>query len=476
MSSPSISPKDVHGTLAKSILVDGYPFVFDDQKSHEAYIVDRITGRSFLDFFTFYASLPLGFNHPKMKNDTSFLKTLTHSALHKVSNPDVYTEEYAVFVNAFAKSAIKAPMKHAFFVDGGALAVENAMKIAFDWKVRKNLAKGLGERGHEIIHFRHAFHGRSGYTMSVTNTDPNKVMYFPKFDWPRFDAPSANELFFASTTQDFSKPNHAEDAKNYETASQSLLELEKQCIAQLRVYLEGNHVNVAALLLEPIQSEGGDRHFRPSFLNSLKDLSLEFEFLMIFDEVQTGVGLTGEFWAYEKLGVVPDIVAFGKKMAICGCIATDRIDEVSNNVFQVSSRINSTFGGNLTDMVRTTRVLEIMEEDKILTHVKQMGLQLRNMLFTLKDDFAGHISTVRGQGLLCAFDLPTTESRNEFLDLCYDEDLMILSSGHRTIRMRPPLITTAEHIAECKTKLTAAMKKLVVKHEKHKPAHVVKTE
>ena len=476
MTLPTVLPEDVHSVLAKSILVDGYPFVLDPKKSRSAYLVDRISGRAFLDFFTFYASLPLGFNHPEMVGDSEFLERLQNSALHKVSNPDVYTEEFAVFTETFRKIAMPPPMKYAFFVDGGALAVENAMKVAFDWKVQKNQTRGHSERGHEILHFKKAFHGRSGYTMSVTNTDPKKVQYFPQFKWPRFDAPSANSLFYKSTETDFDSPTDPTEAKEFEGLKHSLDLAQKSCLDEIRVYLQKNHIDVAALLIEPIQSEGGDRHFSPDFLLGLRHLADEFECLLIFDEVQTGVGLTGHFWAYEKLGVVPDVVAFGKKMAICGCIATGRVDEVPDNVFRVSSRINSTFGGNLTDMVRSTKVLQIIEQEGLLEHVQKMGPKLRHMLFELKNEFPDHISTVRGQGFLCAFDLPNTEARNEFLDLCYEENLMILSSGDRTIRMRPPLIAEAHHIAECKEKLRLAMNKLVAKHVRGKVIHVAKTE
>src|SRR5690606_33482055 len=147
---------------------------------------------------------------------------------------------------------IPEELPYAFFVSGGALAVENALKVAFDWKVRKNFQKGYRtERGHKALHLEKSFHGRSGYTMSLTNTDPNKVAFFPKFDWPRIISPHCNG---------------PEDEATIE-------ERERLAIAQAKLHFQQNPDDIAAIILEPIQGEGGDNHFRPSFLQALRDLA-----------------------------------------------------------------------------------------------------------------------------------------------------------------------------------------------------------
>src|SRR4029079_7575448 len=130
-----------------------------------------------------------------------------------------------------------------FFIEGGALAVENALKAAMDWKVRKNLAAGRGERGTQILHFKNAFHGRSGYTLSLTNTDPRKTDYFAKFPWPRIPAPAL----------DFSL---AEPPR-----TEAVVEQERACEAALLEVLERQADDIAAVIIEPVQGEGGDRHF-----------------------------------------------------------------------------------------------------------------------------------------------------------------------------------------------------------------------
>ena len=180
-----IRPEDVHKILSKYMLVDGFDLVMDLRKSKGCRIYDSRRDRWFLDFFSFFASSPLGCNHPALL-EPDFLKKLAEVAVNKPTNPDVYTVEMAEFVDTFGRLAMPDHFKHLFFIDGGALAVENALKTAFDWKIRKNIAAGKGEKGEQVIHFQEAFHGRSGYTLSLTNTfDPRKTMYFPKFKWPR---------------------------------------------------------------------------------------------------------------------------------------------------------------------------------------------------------------------------------------------------------------------------------------------------
>src|SRR5690554_5894101 len=186
----SVSPNETIASLRKHILADGYDMVFDMEKSHGVYLYDSKYRRELLDFFTCFASVPLGYNHPKMTGDAEFKKNLLLAAMANPSNSDVYTTQFADFVNTFSRVGIPSYLPHAFFIAGGALAVENALKTAMDWKVQKNFQKGhLKERGFKVIHFEKAFHGRSGYTLSLTNTLEDKTKWFAKFDWPRITTP-----------------------------------------------------------------------------------------------------------------------------------------------------------------------------------------------------------------------------------------------------------------------------------------------
>ncbi|MEX0723176.1 MAG: L-lysine 6-transaminase [Gracilimonas sp.] len=435
----NITPENVRSVLSKHMLTDGYEMVLDLEESEGAYLYDSKSGKRYLDFFTFFASNPLGMNHPKLAGNDEFVQRLGRVAINKPSNSDIYTEDMARFMESFDRVGIPDYMPYSFFISGGALAVENAMKVAFDWKVQKNFEKGYREeKGHKILHFEKAFHGRTGYTLSVTNTVPNKVKYFPKFDWPRVISPA---MTFPAT-----KKNIAE------TEAQ-----EKLAIAQAERFFDIYKDDIAGILIEPIQGEGGDRHFRPEFHQALRDLADQHDALLIYDEVQTGVGMTGKFWAHEHF-VKPDILAFGKKAQVCGILANTRVDEVKTNCFHVSSRINSTWGGNLVDMVRFGRILDVIEEDHLVENAAKVGNYLQTRLEALAD---GHeyFSNPRGKGLFCAIDLPNTHARDSVIKECVSNGLMILACGPNTVRFRPPLTITEEQIDEGLDILEKAYKK-----------------
>ena len=425
----SISPNQVQETLSKHILADGFDLTFDLEKSNGVYIHDAKYNRTLLDFFTCFASVPLGYNHPKMVNDEEFKKNLLLAALTNPSNSDIYTTQYAQFVETFSRVGIPEYLPHAFFIAGGSLAIENALKAAMDWKVQKNFQKGyLKERGFKVLHFEKAFHGRSGYTLSLTNTLPDKTKWFAKFDWPRVSFPA---MKFPYTDAGY------EDLKNREALS----------IAQIKNAFEEHKDDICAIIIEPIQSEGGDNHVRKEFLEQLRQLCDENECFLIYDEVQTGVGLTGKFWCHEHFGANarPDILAFGKKMQVCGILAGNKVDEIETNVFNVPSRINSTWGGNLVDMVRSSKALEIIEEDNLLQNATVVGNYLQQRLQKIADT-GGKISNVRGRGLMTAFDFPGKEMRDQFIKKGIENNVMFLGCGNHTIRFRPALIMQSEHI------------------------------
>lgn len=419
---------EILSILKKYILEDGFKFTIDLEKSHDCYIYDSLNEREILDLFSYFATNALGHNHPDMLGDQHFKKELMLAALENPSNSDFYTKQYAEFLKTFARVAMPAPFKHVFFISGGALAVENAIKVAMDWKVKKNFKKGhKEEKGHQVIHFKQAFHGRSGYTMSLTNSKPVQTDLFTKFNWPRIDNP---KIIFPLT----------------QASLQELIIREQQSLEQVRKALKDNPDDVCAIIIEPIQSEGGDNHFRAEFLQGLRDIANEEEVMLIFDEVQNGVGLTGKFWAYQNFNVVPDILSFGKKMQTCGIIVTGRVDEVEDNCFTVPGRINSTWGGNLADMVRATKILQIIEKDKLVENAHIMGNYLLSKLAELSS--TRKINNIRGRGLQCAFDLPTSKLRDELIKKALENDLLILAAGNQSIRVRPALVIEQHHIDE----------------------------
>jgi L-lysine 6-transaminase len=424
----AISPREVIGELEKHILVDGFKMIFDLGRSHGSRFFDAAAGRELIDLYSFYASQPIGFNHPHF--DRAEVKAdLLAAAKVKVASADVYTVQYAAFISTFARVAGFPPLQRYFFIEGGALAVENALKTAMDWKVRKNLAAGRGERGTEIIHFECAFHGRSGYTMSLTNTDPRKIAYFAKFPWPRISSP----------TLDFALPL-AERTK-------AVVERERLSEKQIREVLAQKGADIAAIIIEPIQGEGGDNHFRGEFLQTLRRICDESDVLLIFDEVQCGMGITGKTWCCQHFGVVPDLLAFGKKVQVCGVMAGPRVDEVKDNCFRLPSRINSTWGGNFTDYVRSTYYLRIIEQEKLVENARVKGEYFLTQLQALSRKYPV-VSAVRGRGLMLAFDLPNTESRDAFWKGAYELGLLVVRCGERSIRLRPVLDVKDDIIEE----------------------------
>jgi L-lysine 6-transaminase len=352
---------------------------------------------------------------------------LLAAAKVKVASADVYSVQYATFIDTFARVVGLPPLNRYFFIEGGSLAVENALKAAMDWKVRKNLAAGRGERGTDILHFEKAFHGRSGYTLSLTNTDPRKIQYFAKFPWPRVPTPSL----------DFSLPETERE--------RIVIEREKMVERQIREILARHGADIAAIIIEPIQGEGGDNHFRGEWLRTLRQICDEHEVLLIFDEIQCGMGITGRTWCCEHFGVQPDLLAFGKKAQVCGVMAGPRLDEVKDNVFRLPSRINSTWGGNFTDFVRSTHYLRIIEAEKLVANARVQGGKFHAELLALARRHPV-VSGVRGRGLMLAFDLPDTARRDAFWKGAFDLGLLVLRSGERSIRLRPVLDVTDEVI------------------------------
>ncbi|HSR23382.1 MAG TPA: aminotransferase class III-fold pyridoxal phosphate-dependent enzyme, partial [Candidatus Eisenbacteria bacterium] len=221
---------------------------------------------------------------------------------------------------------------------------------------------------------------------------------------------------------------------------------EERTLAQARAAFENNPHDIACFIAEPIQAEGGDNHMRPGFLQAMQALCHSYDALFVLDEVQTGVGSTGTAWAYQQLGLEPDIVAFGKKVQLGGIMAGRRVDEVADNVFRVSSRINSTWGGGLTDMVRSRRILEIIEAEGLFDHAAKMGGCLLDELLGLGDRHAGLVSNVRGRGLMCAIDLPDGSVRDEVIARMRDKQVLVLACGERTIRFRPALNVTTDEL------------------------------
>ena len=423
------TPNNVIASVAPYVVpIDPATPVLDFEKSKGPRFYDRNVEKLILDFASHFASLPLGYNHPGFF-EAEFERELLQVSRIRVANLDVLSDSYVKFFDTFRRIVGLPGFEKYFFIDGGALAIENALKTAFDWKVRRNIRLGKGERGTEVLHFREAFHGRTGYTMSLTNTaDPNKTKLYPKFNWPRVLNPKVRF------------PLEGENLR-------ATIDVERTAMNEIEAIFKQKADDIAAILIEPHQGEGGDNHFRPEFLQFLRRMADTHDTILIFDEVQCGMGMSGKMWACEHSGVLPDIIAFAKKAQVGGIMCSNRILEEPDNVFVVPSRISSTWGSSLTDMVRCRKYLDIIEAENLVEHADKMGKQIVERL----QDLAARtelIENVRGLGLLIAFDMVNPETRSEYYNKLYDNGLMVLVCGDKSIRFRPHLNVTQEAVDE----------------------------
>ncbi len=238
-----INPHNVRSSIAKYMLADGMDPIIDLEKSHGSWLVDARDGKEYLDLFSMFASMPVGYNHSYILEHSEIL---TKAALNKPTNSDIYSTQMAHFVDTMGRIAQPEYLPHSFYIEGGGLAIENALKTAFDWKVRKNMEKGNGILGSKIIHFKDCFHGRTGYTLSLTDSpDPRKTLYFPRFDWPRITNPKIT----------FPISDHLDD----------IVDSERIAISEIKDAFQQNKNDIAGIIIEPIQGEGGDNHFRHEF-------------------------------------------------------------------------------------------------------------------------------------------------------------------------------------------------------------------
>ncbi|MEU6974962.1 MULTISPECIES: L-lysine 6-transaminase [unclassified Streptomyces] len=416
--------------LSRHVLMDGLDLVLDLERSHGSTLVDARGGEEYLDLLTFYGSLPLGMNHPGMTGDPAFLAELTRAALHKVTNSDIYTVQYARFAATFRRVLGDPRLPHLFFIDGGALAVENALKVAFDWRAQRRGADPSAPL--EVLHMEGAFHGRSGYTLSLTNTSPTVTARYPAWTWPRVPVPAPGE--------------------------------EREAVEVARRHLAERGDRIACFLAEPVQGAGGDRHLGREFLLRMQELCHDHDVLFVLDEVQTGCGLSGAPWTYQRLGLAPDVVAFGKKTQVCGLMAGGRVDQVPEGALAVPDRLGSTWGGNTADMVRATRILEIVERDGLVDAAEARGAHLGRLLADLAEAHPALVSDVRGLGLMWAFDLPDTARRNEVLDrLRRRHRVLLLPGGPRAVRFRPALTVGPDELDKGVAALDAVLTSMDVR-------------
>lgn len=448
MRSPRSVTTEIPGPNARSEMARGTfdmqhryrSVVMDDQASDGVWLHD-VDGNVFLDLFANFALGALGYNHRALL-ETARSPAFVAAAANPSSTPFVTSPSWFAFLEGVQRYA-PAGMARIFCVDGGGEGVESALKAAFiRHGERRRVAAGrpadpleltpeeqcaiLDNTGTDavVVSFSGAFHGRGLGPMSATHSKLIHKADLPAFNWP-------TTIFPASR---FPLEEHAE--ANQLAEAEALLSLE--------AILEQYAGRVAAVLVEPIQSEGGDRHASPTFFRAVQALAKQAGAAFVLDEVQTGMGITGTMWAHEQLGLPtpPDIVCFGKKMQMGGFFATADYDIAQ------FGRMYQTRNGDRARALLGLATLRTIESDKLLQNVRDTGAYFLARLVELSARFPTLITEPRGRGFLLAFDLPTPALRDDFNARALRQGVFASYTGLRSVRLRPHLITTRVHVDE----------------------------
>lgn len=384
----------------------------DFEKSRNSYIYDKNTKQHFLDFFGLYATLPLGYNHEIFRCQ-EFREEYMRIAAIKVPNCEMISDEAQEFLKAFSGHEAMAGFQHFHFCCTGALAIEAAIKIAID---QKGSAKPM------VISFKESFHGINSYGGFVTDRFhpvSTRLDGFPEIGWVKIHNP---KIIYRDNTVD-------EDATK--KGLKRFHEEFERCLSKY------GKENIAALVVEPIQATYGDNYFTQEFFTTIRQLCSEHNIALIFDEIQTGLGTTGKMWYSQYLGIVPDIVAFGKKCQVSGVMVKERWAKT----FQSPVRLEVTWDGHLADMIRCKYILRAYRKYNILENV---ALRSRQLVEGLKE--IPQLKNLRFCGLFVAFDFDTEEQRNEFFKKAVERRFLCNKTRDKTIRLRPSLNISAQEI------------------------------
>ena len=362
-----------------------YPLVI---KTGKGCMLEDIDGNKFLDFTSNIGSCPLGYSHPAV---IEMLKKYSTNGAHKIAGQDFYCEEHAQL--ALKLLSICPPNTKTFFVNSGAEAVENAIKLAY---------KKMGALpGVSCIN---AFHGRTLGALTFTFSKEVQKANFPELQVKRIKFCTA-------------------DNDDEIDALENLLKQYK----------------VAFVISEVIQGEGGLNVGSKKFVSNLRKMTKQYGVPLVIDEVQSGMGRTGNWWAYENYGIQPDVMTVAKGLQV-GAVVYDRnYDPKEHGV------LSSTWGaGSRIDMAVGVKIIETIETELLLQNAKKMGERLLNGISEVIGQ--SDVVDVRGIGLMIGVELGQNSHRNEIVNALFRKGLLVLPSGNRAIRIMPPLIITEEEV------------------------------
>lgn len=427
--------------------------VMDDMASRGCSLVD-VDGNVFLDLFANFALGALGYNHPALI-EVAHREAFLRAVANPTSTPFVTTPAWFEFVEALEQRYAPRGMARVFCVDAGGEGVEAALKAAFiKHGERKRAAAGLPKNPLElpeeqqrsilynagtdavVVSFAGAFHGRGLGPLSATHSKVIHKADLPAFSWPAAPFP-ANRFPLA---------RYAEENDRAEA----------EALASLERILDAFDGKVAAVLVEPVQSEGGDRHASPAFFRGVQALAAKAGAAFILDEVQTGLGISGTLWAHEQFELPrpPDLVCFGKKMQMGGFFATAAYDVAQ------FGRMYQTRNGDRARAAVALATLRAIESEDLLANVRSTGRYFLTRLEELCEKYPDLATEPRGRGFLLAFDLPTTAARDDFLARALRRAVFASYTGTRSVRLRPHLITGTADVDEAIAVFDAVLREM----------------
>jgi L-lysine 6-transaminase len=359
-----------------------FDLTIDFERSYGSYLYDKQKQTHFLDLFSLYSSLPLGYNHPVF-DETFKQQMLTLSSI-KMANNAFKSDELQTFLTHFTQYTFSP---HIHFTSTGALAVESALKSAMETKSVKNPM---------IISVKNSFHGINswGFTTDRVGVTAKRMENFPTNNWLQLS------------------------------------------LEEIIIYLQTKPLDdLVAVLIEPIQATNGDIYLDVKQLHTIRTLCKQHNIAFILDEIQTGFGTTGKMWYYEHIDLEPDILIFGKKAQVSGIVISKEYRQILDSPYQ---KLDVTFDGDLLDIVRATYILRAYE-DGILKNVAHSNLQFKKALENITLNY-------RSIGHLIAFDFSSQEKRDQFVADCFEKQLIINKAGEKTVRLRPNLAISPQEI------------------------------
>lgn len=416
---------------------DAVNFFCKYEESRGNYLVD-VDGNRLLDLYTQISSLPIGYNHPaliKVLQDPQNLSAFVNRPALGILPPENFPENLTESLLSIAPKGLKQVQTMAC----GSCSNENSFKAIFIWY--RNKERGHSEASKEeletcminqapgcpefsILSFMGGFHGRTMGCLAATHSKPIHKLDIPSFDWPIAPFPRLQYPL-----EDFARENKLEEARCLEETEDLIVKYRKK------------GKPVAGIIVEPIQSEGGDNHASDEFFRKLRDIARKHECAFMVDEVQTGGGSTGKFWAHEYWGLQDpaEIVSFSKKMLSGGYFYKDELRP------NTPYRIFNTWLGDPSKNILLAEVINVIRRENLLANAAHAGKVLLDGLLELQDRYPHLISRARGRGTFCSFDCPNDATRNQLIAKARNQGVFIGSCGDKSIRFRPSLVFKEQH-------------------------------